>query len=498
MKLRNRILSLVCAILMLLSVAACANTNDPEDTTEAPSAETTAPQGPAETTADLYDEEGYLKDDLPELNFGDTINFIWWTDVENLEFYVEEENADPIGDAIFKRNATVEQRLGVEIEWIEQKGQFNNGVGQAYCNFVGNQYASGETEIDVMTAHTRTIALCSQKGYCVDLLELEYLDFEKPWWPKDLVETATIGDELYYVTGDCSTNALHMMYTIFYNKDIMENNKIDDPAQMVLDDTWTIDEFHRITKGLYQDLDQDGAVTKGDAFGFTTLNWHLDGIYYGADMILVENDPEKLLKISPDYSSEKAVNLASKMYEWISTERIYTSSSHTEPYMNGNAFMTIGRNSDVMKKVDDIDFKYGIVPCPKYDINQESYRTALGNPTSFYSVYALADDPNMVAAFLECWASEGYRNTTPAVFEQTMKLRYSETSVESEMYDKMRGGIVFDVGRYYNGQLANMSDNWDNACISGQNWKVVVKQYEKAINKALTNIATAYQTIQAD
>ncbi len=486
-----RIICLMLVLMFLFSAVSCVDNNQTENT----SGENATTVGDA--TDDLYDENGYLKSDLPELDYGgEAIHFLWWSDVENPEFFVEDQTGDQISDAIYKRNAKVESTLNVEIEWIEQKGQYNNNVGQEYANFVGNLYSSGSKDLDIMTAHTRTIALCSMQGYCADLLDLDYLDFEKPWWPQKLVETATIGDSLYYVTGDCSTNALHMMYTIFFNKDIMENNHIEDPAQLVLEDKWTIEALHRVTKGLYQDLDQDSTVSKGDYLGFTTLNWHLDGIYYGCGMILVENDPDELLVISPDYSSAKASDLAEKMYEWITTENVYTKSGHTEPFKNGTAFMSIGRNSDFTKTLSDWDFRFGITPCPMYDEDQDGYKTVLGNPTSFYSIFSKAEDKDRVAAFLECWASEGYRTTTPAVFEQTMKLRYSETSVESEIYDIMRNGIVFDVGRYYNDQLSDMSDQWDNCCISGNNWKARSSALTKVLKKTLADkIAKSYRDI---
>ena len=43
-------------------------------------------------------------------------------------------------------------------------------------------------------------------------------------------------------------------------------------------------------------------------------------------------------------------------------------------------------------------------------------------------------------------ATEAYRLTTPALFETTMKLKYSETSVD----DIIRAGIIFDIARLFN------------------------------------------------
>ena len=216
MKKYARYISLLLASLMILALlVGCAETNDPSAETTLAPAETAAPgdSQAAETTESLYDENGYLKSSLPdELDFGgEAITVLWWTDVENPEFFVEEQSGDMISDAIFQRNANVESKMGIKLEWEGIKGQYNNGVGKAYADHVGNVYASGDSTYDLMSAHSRTIALTAMYGYCADLMQAEHLDFDKPWWPAVMLDTATIGDSLYFVTGDVATNSIHQM-----------------------------------------------------------------------------------------------------------------------------------------------------------------------------------------------------------------------------------------------------------------------------------------------
>ena len=134
MKNATRYISLILASLMLLaSLVGCAETTDPNAETTLASAETVAPGVVDEvTTESLYDENGYLKSELPdELDFGgEVITVLWWTDVERPEFFIEEANGDMITDAIFQRNANVESKMGVTLEWVGIKGQYNNNVGK--------------------------------------------------------------------------------------------------------------------------------------------------------------------------------------------------------------------------------------------------------------------------------------------------------------------------------------------------------------------------------
>ena len=501
MRLSTKLISFLLAILMLsASFVACAETGG-EDPVTTEAAKTEAPAGSVDevTTENPYDEQGYLKSSLPdELDFGgETVTVLWWNDVERPEFYVEDANGELINDAIYQRNINVEDKMGVTLDWVDMKGQYNDGKGKAYSDHVGNMYSSGDDTYDLMSAHSRTIALTAMNGYCENLMELDYLDFDMPWWPTVMLDTATVGNSMFFVTGDVSVNSIHQMYVIFYNKDNLERYpELVEPAIHVQNNNWTMETMHLMTKDMYQDLDGSNSANENDFYGFVTLSWHFDAIYYGAGLRQAEKSEDTLLKISDDYYSEKAINLCDITGAWIKSGDVYiNSNSYDESFVQGNALMVMCRHKDVAERVVDAGFSYGIAPIPKYDAEQKNHITCVGNPVSFYSIYKLSKDANRAAAVLECWASEAYRLTTPALFESTMKLRYSETSVESEMYDIIRAGIVFDFGRLFNSSLGAMSDQWDNCAVAGNSWATVSKAMKRTLDKQFKVITDAFLEI---
>ena len=501
----RRILAFALSLLMLLgTLVACAQTPDPEDTIPTPEASnaiTAAPEATEEeTTESLYDEDGYLKSSLPdELDFGgETVTILWWNDVEQPEFFIEQTNGELINDAIFKRNANVEEKMGVKLAWVDIKGQYNSD-GQNYANHVGNMYASGDTTYDIISAHSRTIALTAMSGYTAELTKLDYLDFEKPWWPQVMLETATINEKLYFVTGDASTNSIHQMYAIFYNKDQLQKyTNLVEPAQLVDDNNWTMEALFEMTSGLYTDLNNDQKANKGDFFGFTSLNWHFDAIYYGCGMTMLEKDADttKLLKVADDWTSEKAITLAASVGDWIKKGDAYLdSNNYADIFISGNALLVMARHNDIASKIDNASFKYGIVPMPKYNKDQENYYTCMGNPVSLYSIYALSKDANRAAAVLECWASEAYRTTTPAIFESTFKLRLSDTSTESRMYDIIRSSVTFDLCRFFNRQLSSMGSEWYKCATTNGSWASKSETLMKSVPALLQSIADSFNKI---
>ena len=111
-------------------------------------------------------------------------------------------------------------------------------------------------------------------------------------------------------------------------------------------------------------------------------------------------------------------------------------------------------------------------------------------------VYALpidCRDPEMCAAVLECFAFEGYRCVTPALFEITLKVKYADDTVLAEMYDLIRENVTFDIGRIFSSQLIPQSD-FRNALANNQNtWVSVAKVRGKMLESKLKILQKAFE-----
>ena len=497
MKHTARWIALLLVMAFTLTAFACgggkeeATGGDVTTTTAAPvGGETTTSATEAETESP-YDKDGYLKSDLPEdLNFGgETVTVLYWEDVEHIEFESEEITGDIVKDAIYTRNLHVEEKLGVNLGFVHTKGDGSNI--SAFKNFVGNAFAAGESEYDLIASYSRTTAACAQAGYCLDLLELDYLNFENPWWPSSLIDIVGIGDSMYFASGDASVNVLHMMYCTLYNKDLITEYNLQDPVELVRSGKWTIEAMKTLSKDLYQDLDNDGKKSAGDFFGTTVGSYHIDALYTGSGLRLVEQgEGDTLLVVSQDFFSEKAIALCDNLGEWLATNDVYDTTS-TAAFTAGNCIFDINR-CRTAASLQDVDWSYGVLPVPKYDEAQENYISVMGNPFTLYAVYANTKDANRSAAVLECWAAEAYRTTTPAQFETTMKLKYSESDVEAEMFDIIRSTVCFDMGRLFNPALANITDIFFAAADNGNSWATISKGYSKSLPKLMAKISNAF------
>ena len=511
MKTYARIIAMLCALMMLTGCfVGCADTQDPAETTEA--AQTQAPSESADETVDLnLDKDGFWKDDLPEeLDFNEIVTILYWLDAERKEFVIEEDEADGdmVKEAIYNRNMATEERLGITFEWVGQNG--DSGDRANFTNYVQNCY-SGGTYYDIIATYSRTAGMLLTEGLLQDLNSIDdnYINTTQPWWPKTMLETCSIADSLFFVSGDISTNVLHFMYAVYYNMDMLKNFQIEDPIQFVDDKTWTIDKLIELSTGLYSDLDQDGAQSDNDQYGFSSTYFHLDAFYTGSNMKLIEAGNDDYLQITEDFFGEKTVNLVDKLGTWFKSGDTYVnhnggSKGYTVTFEEGNCAFRLDRvyiadNEYHNGALRNADWEYGILPVPLHDENQEDYITVVGNPFTLWCVMQNATDPSMSTAVIECLASEGYRKTSPALFENNMKYRYTPDNAGkgdgARMFDIVRSSITFDLGRIFSDILGFMSEMPSNTAATSGSWSGVQAKYKTTLKRGIADLNKALEQV---
>jgi hypothetical protein len=90
----------------------------------------------------------------------------------------------------------------------------------------------------------------------------------------------------------------------------------------------------------------------------------------------------------------------------------------------------------------DAGFEYGILPCFKYDDNQEDYQSCfLPNPSA---IPATCTDTERSGVILSAFAAGGYKKVSVAYFETAVKTKYATDEDSAEMLDIIAGNVVTD------------------------------------------------------
>ncbi len=396
-KIANR--SCLALIILSLLLSSCGETQlDPK--------ETTASDSSAETTADPN------ADDLPaELDFNnETITMLVRGDMSLPEFYVEEATGDIVDDALFKRNQSVSERLNVNFEFIEEPGAYDKRI--EFAHKLTQSVLANDQAYDVVAGYSMAIANLAAGGMLYNLNETEYLDFSKPWWSKNLIEQSSIDGKLYFASGDISTNLIYMMYGTFFNKDMLKDFNLEEPYQMVLDGTWTIDKMFEMSTDVYADLNSNDKKDIYDRFGVVSYEVFLDAYFWGSGLKTIDLKNDGTAEISSLFSSEKAQDLLEKLcgFYHVSNDGYINQNGNDHLYdyfAQGNVMFDINEIASAAKYMRDSNVNYGVVPIPKYDENQGEYYTIASFPYTLYGIPMNSENPDMISAVLEALASEG-------------------------------------------------------------------------------------------
>lgn len=449
---KKHCLRAMCVLLalfsLLLTLAACG-----ENTTEQPSAttaQTTGNQDPAQTTPTV-DKNGFLLDSLPE-SFDtkmETTKLLYWKDAENTEYKVDSlSGSDIIANSLFTRNAAVQRRMDVDLEFYPVSGNYNNASNFTTTLFTA---VNAGTKYDIVSTYSMVQAICARDGLLADLTGT-YLDVTKPWWPTSITEGLKIGDALYFATGDASINTLYMMYCCYFNKSLLESYHPDlDIYALVEDGNWTFDQMLELIQGVYSDGGDTGKDAKGDTFGVIGNTLYSSAMIEAFGFREIEN-VDGSLAVSTQWASEDVETAIVSIQNMFNSE--FAISAETadvrDGFKTGRSMFAILYADQAAKRFSkEQNLSYGVVPLPKLNTQQASYITPVANPASFYGIAVNSEDVSFASAVLECWASEGYRQVSPTLFEKCFKLKYSADDKNALMYDYIRNGMQFSMARLF-------------------------------------------------
>ena len=493
MKTKARILSaLLLAAMLIPTMIACGSDsgNTTADTTSA--AETTT----VAETEPTHDENGYLLDELPEeLDFdGRTVNILKWNHYESVDLEVEEETGDILNDALYNRNRTVEERLNVVLEFPEVTGRDSGG---ALLNALQASIMSGLGAYDATGINSTRTANAAAAGQYLNLYNIDYLDFEKPWWSEKILNNSIIGDKVFFATGDITTSSIARIMGLFVNMDMVaEFCPGEDILGLVLDQKWTLDKMMDMSKGVYSDLNANGAKDAADRFAYASDSFQLAAPFTASGLKSIVQTDDGGLTVPPEAYGERAVALVEKMCNYMHGGN----DAFAIPKVDDRTIFNEGRVmffSFVMRILDtasvrDLEYEISFIPWPKYDELQEDYITASSSTLSTFAVPLDVKDTAVSGAVLEAMASEGYRQLTPALFEVCYKVKYNndQSNRQAVIFDMMRENRQYDISRLFMYQVPfDAVGKFGSMVLSNNaNWSSTYASYLESNQNALDSL----------
>ena len=289
-----RILTLIFVIAGLLISCGEADKSDASGPANAGADET-----PGDNAAGPGDEEEANKitmPNLPETDWrGQTMTFLVrgpeFNEWQSQDIFAAEETGEPVNDAVYMRNAILEDRHNFLIREV-------HGTG-AIQSMAEKSILSGDNAYQVLMCNTQETNSLAMKGYLSDLRRVDYLDFGREYWDQNSVYGFTVGGRTLFMTGDLSIMANDATWIFMFNKKLLQDLQLADPYALVKEGKWTADSLLEMMKGAARDLNGDG-VMKGadDLFGLATHDSTFDGLFFSMGMRVSDMNNEGYPELS--------------------------------------------------------------------------------------------------------------------------------------------------------------------------------------------------------
>lgn len=433
MNIKHALWSLLCLCSLLL--AGCGDSSTaPAETDRSPAADETA----AVTEAVPEDKYASLRARIDEgADFGDAPFNIISYDADSWNIYLmpEKEEGEVLNDAAYRRNAEVEELLGIKINAIYHDSyveQFRRAViagdSAAYdliCFWSPGDYSGLITDQIVY-----------------DWAQLPHVNLEAAWYNKTANTAYSINGKQYFAVSDF-TYPVHQHFRILYNKDLFRTLQYDTtPYDDVFAGTWTFDRMMEYSRGLYADLDGDGKAGLGDRYGIVLNNAFCSMFPLSGGELPVscgENGFEFNL------FSDRIVAMVEDIVAFESDPDAYlnpqTNNDQYQIFEAGNALFEPYASDPL--NLRDLEFDFGYLPYPKYDEGQQDYIVIAAG--GLMAVPNSITDPDRTGLILEALAIASHNYVAEAFIEQYIENKILRDEESQKIYRMMRSLQTYDL-----------------------------------------------------
>ena len=433
---------LLCA--MLLSAVACAEKQ--EETISDQTSEQLSTAEPEEEL-DSLEARKKVSDNLPAFDgegrpFTILVQHEWSDDAG-----VEAITGDPLNDAIYERNLNVGNRFNVAI------GYEDGGNHSDMSAKVRKTVQSDDDAYDLCLAHIIQTGSDVTNNLYMNLNEVNYIDPSRPWYPQFSVQASELNGKRYALVSDIAISSCHQTYCIYFNKKIGADYGISDTEiyDKVKSGAWTIDALDEYTRGIYSDLNGNGKRDDKDLFGNKTLLYYSFNFLWAFDqpILSVEDDTFELV-----INCEKTVNILDKLYSFYyendGTRRIGYEESK-KAFAQGESFFLMCHFIPALRELREMEMPYGLVPFPKWDETQESYKTTIDGGFDVMVIPVTVRDTDFSGLMAEALSAESWKSVLPKFYDISLKVKGIRDEESIAMVDEILNNRVIDFSYMYTG-----------------------------------------------
>ena len=403
----------------------------------------------SETTA-----EPEIQPDLPEGDYGGyEFNFLvrmiddaHWYPYNPREIYTEEQNGEPINDAVYARNRYVEGKYNCLIKQYQTP---------KYASELQKTVKAGDDTYSGYYAGIIDCVSASSNGYFYNLRAVPHIDLGAPWWDQNAVKSISIGNRIFFAPSDLMIVDNDSTSTLVFNKKLIQDHALENPYDLVHGNRWTLDKMIEMTRGVAQDLNGDGVMDYTDKYGFVGYRDAAFSFVHAAGERIAKKDKDDMPYFT--LNTERFFDVLDRAYDLA-----YDPGSFNIHHLEGK-FPEIYKISGQMFMEDrslfywillhdifdfrNMDSDFGILPLPKYTNDQKEY----GHTVNHHHGHAIAipasvENTERTGVILEALTAKSKYTLQPAYYDISLQRKFSRDDESKEMLDIIFASRVYDIG----------------------------------------------------
>ena len=445
--------------------------------------------------------------DYGALNYGGknirfmTLDYLW-----DMYIYLDRDidDTDRLDVAVYNRDRHIEEKYKCKIDVYEQ--QWNWSI-PGYANEVYKVLASGDDMYDVIYVPINAQPSIITEGRLYNLENISSLQLNRDWWDNSINNGYRLADNLYFASGSLMLQSFDSAWAIFFNQKLIEENKLDNPYDIVDQDNWTLDTLMGICRSV-ANINSSSSFEwgKGDGdqlYGISTHPNLPDKLIYASGERYVKEDKEGNLYFAAA-ESERFVNVATKLMDFLSYEGNLRASSeelsqenagYIYPFTTDRAvFLGAEIKTGRYLKQKGFETEYGIVPLPKYDENQTEYYTPIVENLLVFTIPTTCTNPEEIGTIVDAMTYLGYTDVLPEYYNQTL-YRGLNNEEDGSMLDIISSSRGVDMAYFY-GWNTDLAWKIGNSILSGQlDFSSSINAEKDSINQKITDWLTQLENI---
>lgn len=440
----------------------------PADTTAPPATEVTGPIIDKSPTLDYIEQSGEYLAALDPYDFGGGEVIIKGIGAEKLGGV----NASSAGTIISlnrgKRNTAVQDAANVTLTYSEVPGNTEDTDNEAlFIDELKRAVKAGESYAEMVVVPQRLVGKLAIEGTLLDVTALNCNYAEQPYFDYNAMQTSG-GGELYAIIGDATSDPDYL-YGVYFNKTLIKNAGLESPYTLVDSGAWTFDKYleYMSTVSSFEHGIEELAL-----HCFTDSNY-ADVLYAGGGFNMLTSAYGAAPTVTVPTDSSTA--FLDKIKELFGLKTQWTGDDPEAKFENGEMlfYMALLSRSNALSTASH---DWGIVPVPKMDAEQKSYRTLADPDMPVIVIPKNVSNTEGVSYLVNAYFAASYKYLATAYAENQMSYFLRDSESINTVYT-IANSAVYDGAYMYGPAYSNVSNATYTSLRNVANGKSSIRNY---------------------